>query len=258
MDIVISPAKKLNFDHSEIELANSVELQTPAFIDEASELAKKMAKFDSSDLSKMMKLSDNLANLNVERFKKFKKTNDLGAAVFSFAGDTYQGLNASEFKKSELNYAQKHLKILSGLYGVLAPLDELRAYRLEMGTRINAEGLTNLYNFWGDKIVEKINEDAKKNKSKYLVNLASEEYFKSVKKDKLVPELVNIRFLDWKNGKYKVISFNAKRARGMMARYIIENKVKDIEGLKKFNVAGYQYDGFDDASNELIFKRREV
>lgn len=257
MDIVISPAKKLNFDHSEIQIADGVELQTPTFMKEAQDLASKMAKFDSSDLSKMMKLSDNLANLNVDRFKTFKKTKDLGAAVFSFAGDTYQGLNAGEFKKSELNYAQKHLKILSGLYGVLSPLDELRAYRLEMGTRINGEGLTNLYNFWGEKIVEKINADAKKNKSKYLVNLASEEYFKSVRKDMLVPELVNIRFLDWKNGKYKVISFNAKRARGMMARYVIENKIKDIEGLKNFDVAGYKYDSFDKANNELIFKRKE-
>lgn len=224
---------------------------------EASELANKMAKFDSSDLSKMMKLSENLANLNVDRFKNFKKTNDLGAAVFSFAGDTYQGLNASDFNKSQLNYAQKHLKILSGLYGVLSPLDELRAYRLEMGTRINGEGLTNLYNFWDDKIVQKINEDAKRNKSKYLVNLASEEYFKSVKKEMLIPELVNVRFLDWKNGKYKVISFNAKRARGMMARYIIENKIKDIDGLKNFDVAGYKYDSFDESKNELIYKRKE-
>ncbi|WP_412470605.1 peroxide stress protein YaaA [Halobacteriovorax sp. RT-2-4] len=257
MDIVISPAKKLNFDHSDITVAQDVNLEKPTFIKEATELATKMANFESEDLSKMMKVSKALADLNVDRFNNFKKTNDLGAAIFSFAGDTYQGLNAGELKKSELNYAQKHLKILSGLYGVLAPFDELRAYRLEMGTRINGQGLTNLYNFWGEKIVEKINEDAKANKSKYLVNLASEEYFKSVKKDKLVPELVNVRFLDFKNGQYKVISFNAKRARGMMARFIIENKIKDIEGLKNFDVAGYKYADFDEVNNELIFKRKE-
>ncbi len=255
MDIVISPAKKLNFEHNEIEA--SFDLETPTFMDEARELATKMARLESSDLEKMMKLSKALADLNINRFKNFKKTNDLGAAIFSFAGDTYQGLNASELTKSELKYANKHLRILSGLYGVLAPFDELRAYRLEMGTRINSEGLTNLYKFWGDKIVTKLNADAKKNKSKYLVNLASEEYFKSVKTQLLESELVNVRFLDYKNGQYKVISFNAKRARGMMARFIIKNKVKDIEGLKAFDYAGYKYTEFDKSKNELIFKRKE-
>lgn len=254
MDIVISPAKKLNFEPQASK--QEVDLSTPVFMSEASLLATKMAKLESDDLVKMMKLSQNLADLNIKRFREFKKTSDSGAAIFSFAGDTYQGLDAANLNSEQLRYANKHLKILSGLYGVLGPFDELRAYRLEMGTRINTQGLTNLYNFWGDKIVSKLNADAKANKSKYLVNLASEEYFKSVKLDLLEPELINVKFLDYKNGVYKIISFNAKRARGMMARFIIENKVKDIEGLKAFNYAGYAFSEFDNKKNELIFKRK--
>ncbi|MCO4754814.1 MAG: peroxide stress protein YaaA [Bacteriovoracaceae bacterium] len=239
MLVVVSPAKKLDFQTP----SDLAEYETPLFIDEAKLLIKDLKKKSSQDLQKLMGISENLAELNVKRFNTFKPpftpTNAKQAGL-AFQGDTYQGLEFHDFNKSQRNFAQKHLRILSGLYGILRPLDLMQAYRLEMGTKFGAAGASDLYGFWKEKITEKLNEDLKGQKA--LVNCASNEYFKAVDTKALKAQVVTPIFKEEKNGKLKIISFNAKRARGMMAKFIIENKLKDPNDLKKFNMDNYKFD----------------
>ena len=256
MIAILSPAKSLDF-----EKQFNYESSKIRFRAETLELIEVLKNKDEEDLKSLMSISDQLAQLNVDRFQNFKKSTPKHAkqAVLAFQGDVYQGLKAEDLPQEDLEYAQDHIRILSGLYGLLRPLDLIQPYRLEMGTKLTVNGSNNLYEFWGDKITDLLIKDLKSQKEDILINLASNEYFKSVKKSKLKKDfkLIDVDFRDQKNGKYKVISFFAKKARGMMARYIIKNKLKTVEELKSFDLDGYYYDDESSSENKLVFKRDE-
>lgn len=239
MILVISPAKTLDYD-SELPVKSH---SMPPFLEDSSLLIKELKKKTVEDIKGLMKLSDKLAELNVERYKKWSQPfNETNArqSMFAFKGDVYVGLDAYSLDENEIDFAQDHLRILSGLYGVLKPLDLMQPYRLEMGTKMkNARG-KNLYEFWGSKISELLNAELKGKKSNVLVNLASNEYYSAVKKNALNAEVITPQFLDCKNGNYKMISFYAKKARGMMCSWVIKNKIDNPEDLVKFDVAGYR------------------
>jgi cytoplasmic iron level regulating protein YaaA (DUF328/UPF0246 family) len=207
-----------------------------------------------------MKVSDKIAGLNVARFEQWSETftqENARQAILAFKGDVYTGLEAESLDDDGFDYAQKHLRMLSGLYGLLKPLDLMQPYRLEMGTRLANERGTNLYQFWGNIITNKLNEAISEQGDNVLINLASNEYFKAVKPKQLDATVITPVFKDCKNGQYKVISFYAKKARGMMARYIIDNKVDSIEALTQFDVAGYYFSEEESSDKELVFKREE-
>lgn len=252
MLILISPAKKLNTANFSLK-----EYSQPMFIEDAEKLIAVMRKHTPKQLSKLMNISASLAELNFERYSKWKKEHKLEAskqAVYMFDGEVYSGLDAASFSKKEVSYAQEKLRILSGLYGLLRPLDLIHPYRLEMGTKLKIGRKGNLYEFWGDKIVDEINNLQLKDEGP-IVNLASNEYFKVVNKKKLQAEVVTPVFKDWSNGKYKTVMVYAKKARGMMASYIIKNQVKNKEALLAFDTAGYYYNDVLSSANELVFCR---
>ena len=207
-----------------------------------------------------MKISDKLAGLNADRYASWHTpfdTNNAKQALLAFNGDVYTGLDASSFSQDDFNYAQQHLRILSGLYGVLRPLDLMQAYRLEMGTKLDTGKNKNLYQFWGESISCKLNEAIDNQGDNVLINLASNEYFKAVKPKALNAEIFTPVFQDCKNGQYKVISFFAKKVRGLMARYIVQNQLTDVSQLKKFDMAEYQFSAQKSKGNELVFTREE-
>lgn len=207
-----------------------------------------------------MSISDALAELNVDRYAQWQPESDASnarPAIEAFRGDVYVGLDADTLGKRDLSYAQKHLRILSGLYGVLRPLDLMQAHRLEMGTSLKTRRGSSLYDFWGDTITERINSEVDSQKAQLVVNLASIEYFKSVKKAKLDAPLVSPVFKDEKNGKYKVISFFAKKARGAMARYLIQERAKTYEDVMSFNALGYRYAKSESSEDGPVFLRSE-
>ncbi len=250
---VISPAKTLDF-----ETPCDKEKSYPRFQKETLELIGVLKEKSPEEIQNLMGISENLAELNASRYRKFRKANNTKAAkqaVYAFKGDVYVGLEAEELSDEDMLYAQSHLRILSGLYGVLRPLDLIQPYRLEMGTRLAFDDYTTLYNYWADKIVAEVNKDLKKQGDNVLINLASNEYFKAIKRPSLKAQIINVDFLDLKNDKYKVISFFAKKARGLMAQYIIKNRINDIEGLKAFDYEGYWFDADNSDENNLIFKR---
>lgn len=256
MLVVVSPAKNLDF---ESELPTS-QYSQPQFLEHSQELIDICKTFSPADVASLMKVSDKIAGLNVARFGEWQQPftpENARPAVLAFNGDVYTGLEASTFSEQNFNFAQQHLKILSGLYGLLKPLDLMQAYRLEMGTKLENNRGNNLYKFWGDIITNELNACAKDQSSDVLVNLASNEYFKSVNKKLLAPTIITPNFKDWKNGQYKMISFFAKKARGLMARYIIENEITDVEQLKAFDVAGYQYSPELSKANDWIFTRKQ-
>lgn len=241
MLIVISPAKTLDYDTP----PNTDMHTTPEFIPDSKQLIKALRDLGPHEISALMGISDKLGTLNYDRFQQWKPTfttNNAKQALLAFKGDVYTGLEAETFTDADFNFAQKHLRILSGLYGVLRPLDLMQPYRLEMGTKFQVGDAQNLYQFWGDKITEKLNENLKASKSKLLINLASNEYFKAVKTKQLDAEVITPVFKDWKNGDYKMISFFAKKARGMMSAYIIKNRLTKEVDLKGFDWDGYRYD----------------
>jgi len=206
----------------------------------------------------LMKLSDKLATLNVNRFQHWATPFTLEnarPAMYAFKGDVYTGLDAYSLKKSDVNFAQKHLRMLSGLYGVLRPLDLIQPYRLEMGIKFANQRGSNLYEFWGDLITQKINEEPVA--KDVILNLASNEYFKAVKTKQLNASVITPVFKDEKNGKYKIISFYAKKARGLMAAYVIKNRIKNVDEIKKFDVAGYQFNPEQSTDKEWVFLRDE-
>lgn len=256
MLIVISPAKTLDYE-SEIP---TLETTQPEFLKESSALIKELKELSPQELSSLMKISDKLGTLNYDRFQSWKRPfTDKNArpAALAFKGDVYTGLEAETMGVRDFNYAQKHLRMLSGLYGLLRPLDLMQPYRLEMGTRFeNARG-RNLYEFWGDRITRALNEQLKSLKSKELVNLASNEYFKAVQPKVLEADVITPHFKDWKNGQYKMISFFAKKARGQMSRWAIDNRVKKAGELKGFDVAGYAYNAELSKGNDWVFTRDE-
>lgn len=256
MLILLSPAKSLNFENP----FNAPETSLPRFIPQSSELMELLRGLDVSQLSELMDISDALAELNVERNHNWseKATEDNSRpAIFAFRGDTYVGLDADTMTENDLRYAQDHLRILSGLYGVLRPLDLIQPYRLEMGSRLANPAGKNLYAFWGGQISDAINEDLRERPDEVVVNLASEEYFKVVDRSVLRHDIVHPVFMDAKNGSYKVISFYAKKARGMMARWILENRPETRLDLQEFNWGGYRFSQEASVSIEPVFLRDE-
>ncbi|QDK98279.1 peroxide stress protein YaaA [Acinetobacter tandoii] len=253
---LISPAKTLDY-----ESALPTDQHTlPRLLEHSQQLIDVSRKLSASEIASLMSVSEKIAQLNVARFRDWQPEfnfSNARQAIFAFKGDVYTGLDAYDLSAQDLEFAQTHLRMLSGLYGLLRPLDLMMPYRLEMGTKLaNARG-HNLYEFWGDQITQLVNADLAQADSELLVNLASDEYYKSVKESKVKAEIIKPVFLDQKNGKYKVISFYAKKARGLMARYIIQNQLNDAEDLKSFNTDGYYFDAASSMKGELVFKRDE-
>ncbi len=227
---------------------------------DADTLAQECKALTPADLSSLMKISDKLATLNANRFAEFSTPftpDNARQALFAFNGDVYTGLDAQSLSEDDIAYAQQHLRILSGLYGVLRPLDLMQAYRLEMGTKLANSRGKNLYEYWGDTVTTEINKALAAQGDNVLVNLASNEYFKSVKPKQVDGMIITPVFKDKKNGQYKIISFFAKKARGLMARYILQNKVEDVAGLKAFDTAGYYFSEEQSTETELVFLREE-
>jgi cytoplasmic iron level regulating protein YaaA (DUF328/UPF0246 family) len=232
----------------------------PQFVSQSAELIEVLKHKTPAEISQLMDLSDNLAALNVARYEawrpKFSQKNSK-QAVLAFNGDVYEGLDAKSLKLKDLEWAQEHVCILSGLYGVLRPLDWMQPYRLEMGTALANPRGQNLYHFWGDGIAQHLNKQLATHKTPVVINLASQEYFKAVDRKVLNARVIDCVFEDYKGGKYKVISFFAKRARGLLARYAIEKKIQNPEKLKDFKVEGYAYVASESDDNRLVFRRRE-
>lgn len=251
MIILLSPAKTLDEKPSDFDTYSQ-----PRLLEHSDQLIEKLRKKSLKNLKSLMNISDNLAQLNADRYVTynrpftFEKTKQ---AILAFKGDVYLGIEADSLEEEDLNYAQDHLRILSGLYGLLRPLDLMHPYRLEMGTSLKVGRAKNLYDFWGNKITDLINEDLQSIDSSIVVNLASQEYFKAVNTNQLNAQLVNIHFKEKRNGTYKVISFNAKKARGKMARQIIVEKLKTVDDLKTLKVYDYRFNEDMSTKDELYF-----
>ncbi|XKH01225.1 peroxide stress protein YaaA [Marinobacter nauticus] len=255
MLMIISPAKTLDY---ESPLATETHTQ-PDFLDDACELIDQLKELEPHQICNLMDISDKLGQLNAERFQNWHTPftpDNARQAVLAFKGDVYTGLDAESFNEDDFQFAQKHLRILSGLYGLLKPLDLMQPYRLEMGTKFENTRGKDLYAFWGGKITEALNRQLAED-DQVLVNLASNEYFKSVKKRELDARLITPQFKDWKNGKYKMISFYAKKARGLMCRYAIQNQINKAEDLKGFNLDGYYFSEDQSDNNNWVFLRDE-
>ncbi|MEZ7956173.1 MAG: peroxide stress protein YaaA [Rubritalea sp.] len=256
MLILLSPAKSLDYE-SPLPTKRHT---TPRLLENSKILVKQLRAMTPKALGKLMSISDKLADLNAERYTTWEPDftpENSRQCLFAFTGDVYQGMELSNWKAPDFTLAQKQIRILSGLYGVLRPLDLMQPYRLEMGTKLASSRGKNLYEFWDEKITDLLNTDLKKSGSNFVVNLASNEYFSSVKKKSLAGELITPVFKDEKNGKYKIISFYAKKARGMMADHIIRNKITTTAGLKKFKTAGYKFSKADSTDTEIVFLRKE-
>lgn len=250
---VISPAKKL--DMAPVDLSSATE---PAFQKEALTLVKAARKLKHADLQKLMSISEPLAKLNVQRFKTFAESPPEDAvkpAALAFDGDTYQGLQAKTLGDAEMAYAQRRLRILSGLYGLLRPMDLIQPYRLEMGSRFATRRAKNLYEFWGRKIAKTLNAEAETEGASVLLNCASQEYFGSVDRKALKLDVIEPVFLERKDGVEKIVSFYAKKARGAMARFVIDNRIETIEGLRDFATDSYAYRAEGSEGGRLLFVR---
>ncbi len=256
MLILISPAKTLDFETP----AKTRTATQPVFLEDSKQLIEELQKLPSNGVSKLMSISSRLGDLNHERFMNWRlpfTKNNAKQCVLAFKGDVYTGLDAQSLSKTELKFAQDHLRILSGLYGVLRPLDLMQAYRLEMGSSLKNERGTDLYSFWGDRITEAINQSLIAQNDNIVINLASNEYFKSVKPKQLNARIITPVFKDRKSGQYKLISFFAKKARGLMARYIIQNQLTDPEDIKTFDVTGYSFSKRLTKADKWVFTRKE-
>lgn len=258
MLIVVSPAKKLDYE-STVPVS---EFSMPDMLEQSQVLVDTLKDYSPQQIATLMGLSDNLASLNAVRYGEWSlpfNESNARQAVLAFKGDVYAGMDAYAFKKSDFSFAQKHLRILSGLYGLLLPLDLIQPYRLEMGTKLKNPNGKNLYEFWGNGITEALNADFSKQKSQspILLNLASNEYFKSVNKKVLDATIVTPVFKDEKVGTYKVVGIYAKRARGLMVNYIVKNRIKDVEKIKAFDVEGYCFNAAMSSTNEWVFIRAE-
>ena len=255
MIIVLSPAKTLDYEFE----ANG-KYSVPAFLGQSTKLIGQLKKKEPKDIASLMGLSDKLATLNYDRYQSWtaskKISSDSKPSMLVFKGDVYQGLQAEDLTDKDMDFAQKHVRILSGLYGILRPLDLMKPYRLEMGTKLETGQGKNLYEFWGNKVLKNVLEELKKQKSDLIINLASKEYFTVLGKLSDEINVVSPSFKDYKNGKYKIISFYAKKARGLMARWIIKNKVKDFEELINFNLDGYKYSKAESTATTPVFLRK--
>ena len=250
---VISPAKKL--DMTPVDMTTATE---PVFQKDAVKLARAARKLKHADLQKLMSISEPLAKLNVQRFKAFAAEpaeESVKPAALAFDGDTYQGLEAKTLNELDMAYAQRRLRILSGLYGLLRPLDRIQPYRLEMGSRFETRRAKNLYEYWGKKIAKTLNEEGEAEGSTLLLNCASQEYFGSVDLKALKLDVVEPVFLERKDGKEKIVSFFAKKARGAMARFAIENRIETVDAVKEFGTGGYEFQPDQSEGLRLVFVR---
>lgn len=256
MLMVISPAKTLDY-----ETAPATQRHTlPRHLEHSQELIEVLRDKSPQEIAKLMSISDKLAALNVARFGSWSETfttDNSKQALLAFKGDVYTGIHAEDFSEDDFDFAQQHLRMLSGLYGILRPLDLMQPYRLEMGTKLANPRGKDLYTFWGNYITEWLNQELAEQGNGVLLNLASQEYFGAVKPKALKGRLIETVFKDQKNGQYKIISFYAKKARGLMARYVIKERLQDPEGLKDFNLDGYYYDKASSSADKLVFLREE-
>jgi len=251
---VISPAKTLDYDTPPV----TQRYTQPQYLDDSQELIVQLRELSPAQISELMHLSDKLAGLNAARFGSWTPAftpDNAKQALLAFKGDVYTGLDAESLSEDDFSYAQEHLRMLSGLYGLLRPLDLMQPYRLEMGTKLaNARG-KDLYAFWGTRISEWLNQALADQGDDLLLNLASNEYFSAVKRNALKARIINTEFRDFKNGQYKIISFYAKKARGMMSRFVIQERINDPEQLKQFDVQGYYYSAEQSKPDNLVFLR---
>lgn len=257
MLLVLSPAKTLDFKTP----VRTQQLNQPTFLDDAEELINQLKQLEPAEISSLMSISEKLAILNSNRLIDWQRpftAENSKQALLAFNGNVYEGMAVESLSEADLSWANDHLWILSGLYGLLKPLDLIQPYRLEMGCRFKNLRGKNIYEFWGDKITQKLNQEQANKKTPLLVNLASNEYFKSIKPKLLNGEVITPVFKDWKNDKYKIISFYAKKARGMMAAYIIKNRIESAEQIKDFNVANYRYSAEKSTGKEWVFLRRQA
>ena len=256
MLILLSPAKSLDYETP----APFAEFSLPQFLDRSAALIEVLRDLSPADIARLMAVSDALATLNFDRYAAwappFTPAN-AKQAIFAFNGDVYDGLAASSLTAADLQFAQTQLRILSGLYGILKPLDLMQPYRLEMGTRLATAAGKDLYAFWGDTLLAALNAELAEAAQPVVVNLASEEYFKAVRARKLAARVIQPVFEDWKGGRYKIISFYAKKARGMMARHIIKHRLTEVTQLTGFNEAGYYFVPQESDERTLMFKRAE-
>ncbi|MDO8774753.1 MAG: peroxide stress protein YaaA [Burkholderiaceae bacterium] len=263
MLLLLSPAKSLNFEPLAGEMAESLPHTLPHFSSQSAQLITELRKLAPQDIADLMSLSDALSSLNVARYlawsPKFTAKN-AKQAILAFNGDVYAGFEAASLKQDDLAWAQDHVCILSGLYGVLRPLDRMQPYRLEMGTRLAVPTGTattkNLYGFWGSRISDYLNQRLKADATPIVINLASQEYFKSVETKVLKARVIECVFEEFKNGQYKIISFMAKKARGLMARYIVTHRIMTPSMLKRFNLAGYAFDAQVSTLDRMVFRRK--
>lgn len=256
MLVVISPAKSLDYE-TPVRIRKFTQ---PDFLQDSQQLIDSLRQLSSVQISELMSVSSALGDLNHTRFNSWQLPFDkhnARQALFAFKGDVYLGLDAPSLSSDDINFAQKHLRILSGLYGLLRPLDLMQPYRLEMGTALKVPGATSLYGFWGDRITEALNAQLSLERKPLLVNLASNEYFHAVNKDRLAADVISPVFKDFKGGQYKLISFFAKRARGLMTAWIIRNRLRKPEDLLAFNVDGYRYSEKDSSTNSPVFLRKQ-
>ena len=255
MIIVLSPAKTLDY-----EFESNHDHSVPVFLSQSSKLISNLRTKEPKDIASLMGLSAKLATLTFDRYQSWSPAKKVSAdskpSMLVFKGDVYQGLQAEDLNNAEMKFAQKHIRILSGLYGILRPLDLMKPYRLEMGTKLESSEGKNLYEFWGDKVQKNVLNELKDQRSDLLINLASKEYFTVLGK---LPEDINVvtpTFKDYKNGNYKIISFYAKKARGLMARWIIQNKLTNFEDLSGFDVDGYKYSKAESTATVPVFLRK--
>jgi len=256
MKYILSPAKTLDFN---TDYGNH-DATDPLFIEQSTELIKELRSYSTQDIGKLMSLSEKLAQLNFDRYQTWSPDHNLSSecrqCILSFKGDVYQGLDVASWNKNDFKAAQKSLRILSGLYGMLRPLDLMHPYRLEMGTKLQTKHGKNLYQFWGSQITEKLNEEL--TSKDIIVNLASNEYFNAIDTSQLKAPIVTPIFKDCKKGNYKIISFYAKKARGLMASWAIKQRIKSHSELKDFSEQGYYFDAKSSTEDQLVFLRDEI
>lgn len=253
---VISPAKTLDY---ETPLVTSAFTQ-PTQLTQSRKLIRRLRLLGSDEISRLMSVSDNLAELNRQRFKQWKtpfKPENARQALFAFKGDVYLGLDAYSLDEAALDFAQQHLRILSGLYGILRPLDLMQPYRLEMGTRLDTELGSNLYQFWNERLTRALNQELRQSQTRCLVNLASNEYFKAIRPKLLKADIVTPAFREFRGGEYRFIQFFAKKARGLMARFLIDQRIDNVEGLKDFDYEGYRFAPAMSNDKDWVFTRRQ-
>lgn len=256
MLFLLSPAKSLDY---ETPLPAGLPYTTPQFVEQSSALIEVLRTHSPQSIATLMDLSDKLSALNVARYEAWQPhftADNSRQALLAFNGDVYEGLEARTLSADDLGWAQTHVAILSGLYGVLRPLDRMQPYRLEMGTRLTTEAGNTLYQYWGDRLAEHLNTCLRADTTPVVVNLASQEYFKAIDRKALKARVIDCVFEDWKSGAYKIISFHAKRARGLMARYAITHRITIPHQLEGFDVDGYSFNPAASVPERLVFRRK--